>query len=93
MRQDFIKTKYIDLNFKSCDKLSQKIKNSIKKANSPEILIDLSAMNILDATKIMVLSSAYHYQKFPQGKIKCKLSDSQRCNFINPFITNNLELV
>lgn len=87
------KSKYVEFKISAKEDLSASVKKYVALANSPEIVLDLSHMNMLEAAKIMALTSAYHLGMFPDGKVKCKLSDSQRCNFINPFITKNLELV
>ena len=87
------KSNYIEFIIEGQEELSTKVKKCLSGINSPEIVMDLTSMNILDAAKVMVLTSVYHSGKYPDGRIKCKLANDEKCNFINPFITKNLELV
>ena len=55
--------------------------------------MDLSDLNIFDTLKFMVLCSACHYKKYPEGKLKCYISSDDIKSFISTFTTGNLELV
>ncbi len=93
MVQNVIKNKYIDFNCGNSEKILDNVKNYINKFDCPEISLDLSQLNILDATKIMVLSSAYHYQKYPEGKVKCRVQSDSVKELVTTFVTQNLELL
>lgn len=69
------------------------VKEYIKKCSSSVIELDLSALNIIDAAKILVLSSAYHYKKFPDGKLKCHTQSKDIENLLTPFAIPNLEIL
>lgn len=75
------------------DKNINLIKQQIKKAKTSELEIDLSSMNVLEASKVAVLSSAIHYSKYPEGKIKCKLQSDNIKNFISGLSIPNLEFI
>ncbi len=85
--------KYFDCNKYNYNNLSQQFKNYVKKNNCPEIFVDLSNMNIIDAMKFILLSSAYHYSKYPSGKLKCHVASDEIKDYIKIFTTANLELV
>ena len=73
--------------------LAAKVKNYIKKYDCPVITIDLSALNIFEASKIILLSSAYHYSKYPDGKLKCHVASESIMSLIAGFQVKNLEIV
>lgn len=83
----------LNLNSTNPFKLEETIKNYIKSSRSTEIEIDLSSLNIIDSVKVLVLSSAYHYTKHPDGKLKCHTSSSEIKQLLAPFAMQNLELV
>lgn len=93
MVQNVIKNKYLDFNCGNSEKILDNVKNYINKFDCPEMTLDLTALNILDATKVMVLSSAYHYQKYPEGKVKCRVQSENIKSFADVFLTNNLQIV
>ncbi len=47
----------------------KKFKKYIKMHDCRYVTIDLSALNIFDALKYALLSSAYHFQQYPSGKL------------------------
>lgn len=55
--------------------------------------LDLTSMNIFDSLKFMVLSSTYFYQKFPEGKLKCKVQSDDVKSLLSAFDVRNLEFV
>lgn len=75
-----MKNKYIETEF-------------INKCDKRKVSLDLSALNILEAAKIMTLASAYHYKKFPNGKIICKTKSNEIKDVISMFSLKNLEVV
>lgn len=73
--------------------MADKVKKHIKKYDCPEIELDLSNLNILDAVKVLVLSSAYHYKKYPLGKLKCHTQSDEMKALVTGFSMSNLEFV
>lgn len=45
------------------------LKEHINSSNGANITVDISNLNILDASKIAVMGSTAHYLKHPDGKI------------------------
>lgn len=70
-----------------------KFKKFVKCHDCPELTLNLSSLNIFDATKFVLLSSAYHYQKYPSGKIKYQVESDDIKNLILDFAGTNLEFV
>ena len=93
MEQNVIKSRYIDINCKDSEKSIANIKKYINNFDCPQMTLDLSKLNILDAAKVMMLSSAYHYKKYPSGKLKCKVPSQEIKGLISAYMTKNLELV
>ncbi|MDR1169119.1 MAG: hypothetical protein LBK53_09585 [Heliobacteriaceae bacterium] len=81
------------LKFRSPQNALDKFKRYINRYNCPEVTLDLSCLNIIDAAKVMVLSSTYHYQKYPKGKLKCHVPSIDVKNFVSNFSVKNLELI
>ncbi len=84
-----------DLNFKfdSSKNIMEKFKRYVKTHDCPEVTLDLSSLNIFDAVKFAVLSSAYHYRKYPSGKLKYHVPSEEIRELISNFSATNLELV
>ena len=93
MVQNITKSKFLDLNCGNSQQILENIQKYINKFDCPQMTLDLSKLNILDATKVMVLSSAYHYKKYPEGKLKCRVQSDCVKNFISDFSTINLEVI
>lgn len=71
----------------------EKFSKYINTHNCPVLTMDLSDLNIFDTLKFMVLCSACHYKKYPEGKLKCYICSDDIKSFISTFTTGNLELV
>ena len=82
--------------FSDCGNSAQildEIKKYINKYDCPEMNLDLSRMNILDAAKVMMLSSAYHLNKYPEGKIRCHVKSDNIKGLVAAYMTKNIEVV
>ncbi len=93
MAQNITKSKFLDLNCGNSQQILKNIQKYINKFDCPEMTLDLSKLNILDAAKVMVLSSAYHYKKYPEGKLKCRVQSDSIKNFVSEFSAINLEVI
>ena len=93
MVQNITKSRYIDFNCGDSEQILDRVRSYINKFDCPEMALDLSRLNILDAAKVMVLSSAYHYKKYPQGKVKCKVQSNNVKGLVSAFVTDNLEVI
>lgn len=65
-----------------------KILNELK--NYDGETIDLSNLNLFDATKAIILSSAYYFQKNPTKKIKYKVSTPNIQNILTDIPMSNM---
>ncbi len=71
----------------------EKFKKYLKKNDCPEITVDLSTLSFFETVKFVILSSAYHYQKYPSGKFKCHVASTDIKSLILNYAVTNLELV
>ena len=82
-----------DIKINNIASAFDEVKKYIAKNEKTEFSMDLSALNIIDATKILVVSSAYLYGKFPNGKIKYRHEVQEIGHLLDNFSIKNLELV
>ena len=69
------------------------IEEKVRSSKSEELELDLSSMNILDASRAAVLSSAIFYGKHPEGRIKCRLQSENIKNFVAGLALGNIEFI
>jgi ABC-type transporter Mla MlaB component len=81
------------LKFEKTQGALDKFKRYVDKYNCPVVTMDLSRLNIIDTAKVLVLSSTYHYQKYPKGKLKCHVPSADIKTFVSNFYVKNLELI
>ena len=93
MVQNITKSKFLDLNCGNSQQILENIQIYINIFDCPEMTLDLTKLNILDAAKVMMLSSAYHYKKYPEGKLKCHVQSESVKNLVSGFSTINLEVI
>lgn len=80
-------------NIKINNQTSEDIKHYLVQCDQPELSMDLSGLNIFDAMKILVVSSAYHLGKHPDGKIRCHCGSNIIKELMEDISVTNLELV
>ena len=85
--------KSFDTSKYSYTSLATQFKKYVNHNNCPEIFVDMSSFNIIDAIKFILFSSAYHYSKYPSGKFKCHIASDDVKDYIQILTTSNLELV
>lgn len=73
--------------------LVESIKKYIFENECPNLSMDISHLNIIDASRVTVLCSTYHYAKYPQGEITWKINSSEVKNLIKPLNLGNIKLV
>ncbi len=59
----------------------------------PDLSVDISHMNLIDASKVSVMCSTYHWAKYPNGVLKLKTSDSVVEDIIKPLNIGNVSVV
>lgn len=77
----------------NCLKLVESIKNYIFENDCSQLSMDISHLNIIDASKVTILCSTYHYAKYPQGEITWKINSNEVKNIIKPLNLGNIKLV
>ena len=74
-------------------KAANEIKKILKKAEIQDLELDLSAMNVLDAVKVLVLTSSYLYKNLPEEKLRFRFVSSDIKNILSSFSLKNMEMV
>jgi len=60
--------------------------------NCKNLNIDISTLNFIDATKVCILCSTFHFAKYTNGKIKWFVKDEIVKNQIRPMKLSNVEI-
>ncbi|MBR2386723.1 hypothetical protein IKA92_05445 [bacterium] len=82
----------IDFKFQKVAEIVEKIISFINKNKCQEFEADVSPLNLIDATRTVLMCSTYHFKKYPQGKIYWQLRDKQTIGLIAPLRLSNMEL-
>lgn len=86
-------------SFKSIDtdndtvKLVESIKNYIYEHDCPNLSMDISHLNIIDASKVTIICSTYHWAKYPEGKINWTISSNEVEELVKPLNLGNIKLI
>lgn len=87
MRQNYY------FKFENSKNQIDKFKKFVEKHDCSNVTVDFSSLNIFEALKYLVLLSAYHFQKYPSGKLKCSGLNSDISLFTDDLLMKNLEFV
>ncbi len=79
--------------FEKNGKELEDFKSFVKKNNCKSLRVDLSDLNIFDAIKYALLSSAYLFQNSPSGKLELVNYSGDIKNLISNFSLTNVEFV
>jgi ABC-type transporter Mla MlaB component len=71
----------------------ESIKKYINDNDCPTLSMDISRLNIIDASKVTILCSTYHWAKYPDGEISWKISTDEVKNLVNPRNLGNIRLI
>lgn len=74
-------------------KLAESIKDYIKDNDCPALSMDVSHLNLMDASKVTIVCSTYHWAKYPNGKISWKISTPALKELIKPLCLGNIKLI
>ncbi len=74
-------------------KFINRIKRKINDSDCPRLDLNLSNFSLIEAAKVLTLTSTYHFNKYPKGKLKCQVRDIQMKKVLSEFNLRNLELV
>lgn len=84
---------FLYLNSSNPAKAVQEVRKVISKSEIRDFGIDLSGMNVLDAVKVLALTSSYLYKKQPEEKIKFRFASGDIKNIVSMLPLKNLEMV
>lgn len=71
----------------------KQIKDFIYKNDCPNLTMDISNLNIIDASKVTILCSTYHWAKYPNGEISWKINSPEVKEIIKPLNLGNIKLI
>ena len=84
-----IKKNYINLTCNTPQNTVSKIKSFIEKENCSDITFNISNYNIIDAARIAILCSTYHFVKYKNGTINWIVNSFEVENLVKPLNLNN----
>lgn len=66
------------------------IKNFIFTHECSFLIVDISRMNLIDASKVCILCSTFHFAKYPDGSITWRVNDIETQHAIRYFKLKNV---
>lgn len=78
---------------KDARNLVESIKSYINDNHCPRLSMDVSHLNIIEASQVAILCSTYHWAKYPQGKISWKVRSEEVKEIIAPLNLGNIKFV
>ena len=78
---------------KNTDLMIDSLKSHIKNTDCNYMTLDISSLNLLDASKIAVECSTNHYLKYPQGLVDCIVKTNKVKNLIKDLILGNMKFL
>lgn len=93
MLQAKIQNDYITPVEKNTDKILEFIKKSIRKSKTSDMKIDISSLNLFDASKVATVASTYHYLKFNEGKIDWLVGSKEVEKMLRPLNLGNSNFI
>jgi hypothetical protein len=73
--------------------LVNSINDFILSHNCSELSLDISHLNIMDASKVTLVCSTYHWAKYPDGKINWKINSAEIEDLVKPMNLGNIRLI
>ena len=73
--------------------LAESIKDYIKDNDCPALSMDISHLNLMDASKVTVVCSTYHWAKYHNGEISWKINSPAIKDLIKPLNLGNIRLI
>lgn len=78
---------------KNPNKILENIKSTIRKSKSANMTVDISMLNLIDASKIATMASTYHFLKFAQGSINWIVSSKEIEKILKPLNLGNSKFI
>ena len=82
-----------NINTHDTARFVESMKKYISENDCPTLSMDVSHMNIIDASKVTILCSTYHWSKYPNGKINWKIASPEIREIIKPLNLGNINLI
>ncbi len=74
------------------NKMIEKIENFLRKSQEQKTIIDISNLNLIDATKTAIICSTHLFTKYPDKKICWSVKDEETKKTISNLMLKNMEL-
>lgn len=78
---------------KNPNKILDNIKHSIRKSKSANMTVDISMLNLIDASKVATMASTYHFLKFAQGSINWIVGSKEIEKILKPLNLGNSKFI
>ena len=88
-----VKTDYTRYREQTTDDILNSIKSSIRKNKFENMTIDISSLNIFDASKVITMASTYHFLKFAQGSINWIVKSKEIEKMLKPLNLGNIKFI
>ncbi len=73
--------------------LVEKIKNYIEENECPKLSMDVTHLNMIDASKVTIICSTYHWAKYPEGEISWLINAPEIKELVKPLNLGNIRLI
>ena len=94
MTQAILKKYSADADYgKNTISLVESIKDYIHENHCPNLSMDVSHLNIIEASKVTIICSTYHWAKYPKGKISWKIASNEIKELVKPLNLGNIKLI
>ncbi|MBR2525937.1 hypothetical protein IKE67_05685 [bacterium] len=90
MLQARVQTPFIE---KNPNKILDNIKSAIRKSKSANMTVDISMLNLIDASKVATMASTYHFLKFSDGKINWIVNSKEIEKMLKPMNLGNTKFI
>lgn len=78
---------------KQPNKILANIKSTIRKSKSANMTVDISMLNLIDASKITTMASTYHFLKFAEGTINWIVNSKEIAKMLKPMSLGNSKFI
>jgi ABC-type transporter Mla MlaB component len=74
----------------SVEDMVNDVRKYISERECPVLSMDISNLNLIDASKFTILCSTYHWAKYPQGKINLAINSDEVKNLVKSLQLGNI---
>lgn len=80
-------------NLNNANNTIEMLMKYISESECPQMSVDISKLNIIDASRVIILSSTYHYAKYPTGEITWAVNSPEVGNLVKSLTLGNIKLI